>query len=93
MIKCECGHGIFHHGREGCSYAISHTHKLSELEFCGCELTKQAVEARYWACQMMMERDNWKHVADNYEKVALKYKTERDELEAALKEIDVRKLA
>jgi hypothetical protein len=61
MIICECGHGIFHHGREGCSYAISHTHKLNELEFCGCELTTQAVEARYWARRMMKERDAWKN--------------------------------
>lgn len=45
-ITCECGHLIEAHKKRGCK-AVSY--RDEEDWSCGCTLSKDAVEARYWA--------------------------------------------
>jgi len=47
MIICDCGHGMEDHDNTlylGCMH-------------CGCDHSKETIEARYWARRMMKERD------------------------------------
>jgi hypothetical protein len=57
MIICDCKHDIKKHMDNGC-YAAKTEYKRNTMdEMCDCRLSKETVEARYWARKMMSERD------------------------------------
>jgi hypothetical protein len=57
MIICDCKHDIKKHMDNGC-YAAKTEYKRNTMdEMCDCRLSKETVEARYWARKMMRERD------------------------------------
>ena len=78
-ILCECGHKSKEHDDEGCMY----WHTLAE---CNCDLSREIVEARYWAKYYYKKYNTTDHIrADllkQYWTLAGEYITTKKELDA-----------
>ena len=86
MITCECGHGIEEHSEFGCEYPPK-----SMWSNCDCTISKDTIEARYWARRMMKERDealvevkDIQHGFDLQHRAALIILRHRDALQSRL---------
>jgi hypothetical protein len=80
-IICECGHKAYEHNR----FAGYNCHWKKFNVNCECHLSKETVEARYWARRMMKEKEVYKNA---WSKLFWKYNdclSERDTLRAELK--------
>ena len=60
QICGNCGHYFALHRAYGCHYSYE------QVNECKCTLSRDAVEARYWAIKMREERDEAKRLLEYY---------------------------